>query len=142
MLWMAPIIGYGLYKVFSSDDSSSSRSSNRREVEEDYKEDKRDELQEDIKDYIDTQILYIKQKYNADIYINDTMSELSNTPELNGFFGHIGNLANINIEKDPKVKIQNKDKSLNNAIKNIKASVNEKQQVISLLEEAKNETII
>ena len=108
----AAVVGTVATVAMSSSSSSSSSSSNRREVEEDYKKNKKDELQGDIENYINQQTRYIKQKYNTDISINNI-----------------------------KVKIINTDKSLNKRIKKVKTSTQEIQQVINILLEAKNEAI-
>jgi len=112
MFWLAvPAILYAANE-FLKDDSSSSRSTNSSSVKREYKEDKKEQLQDDINEYKDKQIAFIKQKYNADISINNAV-----------------------------VKINQTDNKLKKHIKKSSSDIKEIESVVLLLKEAKDATL-
>jgi hypothetical protein len=127
--------------VAAASSTGSSPSSNTSSAKREYKEGKKEKLQNDIDDYIKKQTKHIKLKYNADILIDDTLLQ-SNI----NFTGIFGSNLNIPLEKKiteaPIITILKKDLTIHQKIKKLRTSTTEIESIIVLLTRAKYEPII
>lgn len=113
MAWWfaAPLVVWGvkeIYDAVSGDSSYSySSSSNEDEVRENYKEEKREKLEADLKKYTQREISKIKNNYNTI----------------------------IKVDSFDKIKITRKDQTLQKHIKSIEKDITTIEETITLLKE-------
>lgn len=143
MFWLGPIIavagGKLLYDAITDDSGSSS--SNRSSVEREYKEDKKEKIQDDISDYIDKQIAFIKQKYNSDITIENNAAEKSTGSMFTNNNITMDDFIIRHKRQEPTVEVINKDEIIAKEIKRLKSNTDELSSVVEILRGAKIETL-
>ncbi len=129
----AAVVGTVATAVLVSDDSSPKRRSNSKEVQDDYDEENKNKIRNDIESYEKNSIKRIKNKYDIDIEFVESNPYSSH----GGIMGSFGEMLHT-IKKD-KVKIVNKNIVIKNEIKKLKNEVDEITKLIDELEVEKYE---